>query len=190
MSSKERSFQRKVAKDSEETMVPENHLRLPVGTVMSDPVKGRMLAVPLFGWTAKRVKVQVPLVMLVVLLIDAEETVLSRGYFQIELPVYPETELATLHYLEALGWDGRVWPEEPGWPEGDEAEESSLRALMDQANLNNTLVFPPRDEGAPAVEILVERAEGPFLMPPLAQCSEEEVKHLVRFRELCSKPWK
>lgn len=194
MSSKERSFRRRLEKDqeatsdSEATLVPENHLLLPVGQVLTEQrVRGKVLAVPLLGWVAKRVRVQTPLVMVDVLLFNSSEDVVPCGRMRIEIPIFPETELGALSFLERLGWDGRVWPKESGWPDGDENEQESLKTLMAHTNLNNTLVFPPSSSGTSAVEVSVERAQGPFLMPSMPV--SEEVKHLERFRELYSKPW-
>lgn len=186
-----RKIQRNVERresEGDEQEVPEHHLRLPVGTVKSEPVKGDFLTIPLFGWVSTRVKTHTPLVMLVVLLIrQGDET--PHGTLQIELPIFAETELQTLAVLERYGWDGRVWPTDPGWPDGNGEDEESLKALIAQAGLKATFVFPPNDAGVSVQEVKVTRARGPFLMPPLPEPDREPDPHkLARLRELCDNP--
>lgn len=179
--------ERERKEDPEATLVPDNHLKLPIGQLVTAlEVKGEFLATPVLGWIAKRIKTRIPLVMVIFWLFDEDGQ--PGGMLRIEFPVYPETEKDTLHYLETLGWDGRVWPAEPGWPDGDELETENIKALMAQADLNNTLAFPSKEDGSLAVKVLVERESGPFVMPPLSKATGEE-KYYDRFRELCSKRW-
>jgi hypothetical protein len=166
-----------------------DHLKLPTGTIVSSPVKGRFLSLPLLGWVGVREKTEIPLVMLVVMLFRSLEDTTPRGTLQIELPVYPETELATLALLIQYGWDGRIWPEEEGWPEPKSSEEENLFALLEQAKtLVNTLVFPTGNEGALAVEVNVARARGPFLMEPLPDVKEADSEKREKLRTLCNNP--
>ncbi len=185
-----RNVERKHDEDVEDETIPDNHLKLPVGQVLVSPdtVKGEYIAIPLLGWFARRLKTRIPLVMIRFMLFDADT--MPSGIFQVEFPVYPETEHDTLRYLEDLGWDGRIWPENPGWPDGDEVESANLRATLETAGLSETLVFPPKAEGAAttAVKVVVERETGPFVMPALEKATGEE-KHYDRFRELCSRRW-
>lgn len=165
-----------------------DHRKLPTGNVISNPVKGDFLALPLFGWIAQRAdEEKTPLVMLAVLLLRSIENPTPRGTLQIELPVMPETELATLAALERFGWDGRVWPVDDGWPTGSEADEANILALMEQATLRATMTFPSDKVGAQTVS--VQRAKGPFLMPPLPEpeAPPDPVK-LEKFRTLCANP--
>lgn len=167
-----------------------NHLKLPVGKVLSAPVKGKFLSLPLFGWVGIREKENTPLVMLVLMLFRSVEDPEPRGTIQVELPVMEDTELATLDALERFGWDGRIWPEEDGWPEAGSDDAENLMALLEQSgNLKNTFVFPPRDEGSVAIEVDVQRARGPFLMPPLSKPENPpDEGRLKRLRELCADP--
>ncbi len=165
-----------------------DHRKLPTGSVVSSPVKGDFLAVPLFGWIAQRAdEEKTPLVMLAVLLLRSTEDPTPRGTLQIELPVMPETELATLAALERFGWDGRVWPVDDGWPTGSEVDEENILALMEQAALRATMTFPSDKIGALTVSI--QRAKGPFLMPPLPEPegNVDPVK-LEKFRTLSANP--
>lgn len=178
--------------------------RLPVGQIKSDPIKGDFQALPLFGWVSQRAEVKTPLVMLTTLLMRSSTDPTPAGTLNIELPVFPETELATLAFLEELGWDGRAWPIDDGWPTGDVNHEEMIIALMDQALLRATLTFPPNEKlGARTFPVSVQRAQGPFLMPPLSeprptyvrQGSGERTipwtpdeKKLERLRQLCADP--
>lgn len=166
-----------------------DHRKLPVGTVVSSPIKGEFLALPLFGWVATRDKVGTPLVMIVALLIRSIEDPKPRGTLQIELPILEETELATIAALERFGWDGRVWPVDEGWPTGSDMDEVQITTLMEQAHLRATLTFPPGPNGVAAQTVNVQRAKGPFLMPPLPtpEGDVDPVKR-ERLKQLCENP--
>lgn len=184
-----RKIQRHIDRDQDITDIPAEHLKLPVGQVMSSPVKGEFLALPLFGWVSVRRQTNTPLVMLVMLLMREGEDSSPRGTLQVELPMFEDTELATLGVLERFGWDGRVWPAEEGWPSGATEEEIQLRALMEQAGLKSTLTFPPTENGYMAQPVEVTRAHGPFLMPPLPELEgDPDPVKLARLRELCQDP--
>ncbi len=166
-----------------------DHRTLPTGTILSNPIKGEFLALPLFGWVAKRSKTETPLVMLALLLMRSSEDPTPRGTLQVELPILPETELATVAALERFGWDGRVWPIDEGWPTGSEDDEGTILTLMEQATLRATLTFPPGKEGVALQKVDVQRAMGPFLMPPLpAPEGEVNQAKLERLRQLCENP--
>ncbi len=169
-----------------------DHHKLPVGTVLSNPIKGDFLTLPLFGWVAVRQKTGTPLVMLTVLLLRSGEDTQPRGSMSLELPIFDDTLNATVATLERFGWDGRVWPDDEGWPtsEGEpSADEQQMMALLEQAQLRVSLTFPPGDQGVGALPISVQRATGPFLMPPLptpeAPPDPEKVKKLLY---LCNHP--
>ncbi len=167
-----------------------DHNKLPVGTVIGSPLRGTFSALPIFGYVALREKTNVPLVMLTVLLLRGEEgkDLRPHGAMKIELPVYPETEDVIVHTLDKLGWDGRVWPNDDGWPTG-EPQEGEISNMMDSAKLRATMTFPPKPEGVATMSVDVQRARGPFLMPPLEQ-PEGEVDATKRdkLRHLCETP--
>lgn len=181
-------------KRPEEAKGIDHHL-LPVGKVIAGmdptkPIRGKYQAMPLFGYVSLRDKTDTPLVMLTVLLMKVEEGDISvAGSMSLELPVFPETETGILWALERLGWDGRVWPVDDGWPHGDEANEMQLLELMENAKLRASLTFPPSDVGAAAIEVDVQRANGPFLMPPLPEpeAPGDPVK-LAKLRAMCENP--
>lgn len=157
---------------------------------MSAPVKGEFQGLPLFGWVATRAKTEVPLVMIVLLLMRGTEEPVPRGTLQLEIPVIPgENELAVVATLEQLGWDGRVWPTDDGWPDGTD-DEDQVRTLMEQATLRATLTFPPhKDHGHATLPVDVQKAQGPFLMPPLPQPEDPPSEALTaKLRQLCENP--
>lgn len=181
-----RKIQRNIDRNTAEEQG--DHQKLPTGIIKSSPVKGKFLALPLFGWIGVRKKTKTPLVMLMTLLMRSAEDVQPRGTLQVELPIWPETELATLAALERFGWDGRVWPKDEGWP-GGTPDEEMLTALLGQSNLKATLTFPSGEQGASAQDVVVSRARGPFLMPPLPEPEgEPDQKKLEYLRMLCENP--
>ncbi len=186
-----RKIQRNVERqdEAEEASVPVDHRELPVGSVLTEPVRGEFLTIPLLGWVSRRVKEQIPIVMLRLLLIRSTEDPAPRGVLEVEMPIYEHTELATLAALERYGWDGRVWPLNEGWPDSHEEEAANLRALLESVSLGSTLVFPPGEAGAAAQTVTIGRARGAFLMPPLP-APEKEPDHvkLAKLRELCQNP--
>jgi hypothetical protein len=173
-----------------ELAVPENHLMLPAGKVLTAPIKGEFLSIPRLCWVSLRAKTQTPLVMLRLLVFKSLEDPQIRGTLEIELPVYEETEESTLAALERYGWDGRVWPRDEGWPTGSEFDEMMLKSDLEGAGLGASLVFPPStDSGVAAQPVTVSRARGRFLMPPLNPPTRElDPIRLETFRALCKNP--
>ena len=171
-----------------------DHRHLPVGKIVTSPIKGDFLTIPMLGWIAIRAKVNTPLVMIAALLFRSVEDPKPRGTIHIELPVFDETLQATVAALERYGWDGRAWPEDEGWPSvegesGPNEDEKNLLNMIEAVELKATLTFPPNDKGNAAQAVSVQRARGPFLMPPLPEPDEPPNPDLVkRLEELCKKP--
>lgn len=161
---------------------PHNHL--PTGQVVSDPVKGNFLGMPILGWVSKQQSTDLPVVMLAALLLRASnfETV---GTLRMEFPIANEdAKASTLAMLAAYGWDGRVWPADAGWPT-DSEEEEHVNDLLKGAGLQATLTFPPHpDRGAATLPVSVPRARGPFLMEPYAGEPGAGMENLARLNEL------
>lgn len=132
------SFDRKVRRNNEkEELVTEEQQRLPVGKVVTSPVKGEFLALPMLGWVSLRKGSEIRLLMLALLLLrDAK----ISGVIHIEIPIYPETERNTIWMLQKFGWDGRVWPKDAGWPTGAPDEEGHTH-MLGQVNLSGSFVF-------------------------------------------------
>lgn len=166
-----------------------DHKTLPVGKVLSDPVKGKFLSLPLFGWVGIREKTETPLVMVTLMLLPQEHySSAPAGTLQVELPIFDETLKSTVAALDRFGWDGRVWPRDEGWPTGNEMDEEHLKHMLEVSGLKNTLVFPTSDNGAAAQEVNVSRAVGPFLMPPLPVVEEVDPWKVEQLTKLCENP--
>jgi hypothetical protein len=114
------------------------------------------------------VRERIPLVMLHVALLGKQDHVM-HGTLEVELPLYIETEAATLAALDRYGWAGTTWALGEAAPQGDEGVGQQLTGLITQAaeNLRATLLFTSGPDGMPAQEVEITRAQGRFLMPPL-----------------------
>lgn len=107
------------------------------------------------------------------------------------LPFNERTEKTVAKLLVSLGWDGRVWPEEPGWPGDDTKEATGLRTLLKGQNLLATLTFPPDGENGNAIlrqEILRGSADFP-LSPHVEEGSKEPTPEMIeKLRKLAADP--
>ncbi len=189
MGSFERKLRRIHDQAAEEEAKGVDHSRLPVGKVVTEPVRGDFQGLPVLGWISSRAVTKTPLVMVALLLLR-DDNPQPAGMLHLEIPVFPETEEAVVAALERLGWDGRVWPKDSGWPTGGPDEEGH-KHLLTQTGLKGTMVFPPNQEGAFAtLSLTIGRARGPFLMPPLPEPETPPSVHLtVTLRVLCE-DWK
>lgn len=168
MSNSLRTLKRRQDRAQQELTIDQQ--KLPTGRVLTEPLRGQFLSFPLLAWMAIRERDGTPLVMLVLALLELDQREI-RGTLEIELPIYDDTELATLAALERYGWAGDVWAlgDPPPWENTDLAEH--LKGLLSQTStkLRATLVFAPDSATgntfAQTVEVL--RAKGRFLMPPL-----------------------
>ncbi len=108
------------------------------------------------------------------------------GSMTIGMPVTPKTELYVNALLQTFGWDGRVWPDDGGWPTGS-SDEEQIQQLMDKAGLISTLTFPSTENGVPLVEMPVAKVSAPFHLAPFEEVNSPPV-HLARFRALVNNP--
>jgi len=113
------------------------------------------------------------------------------GVMNWALPFNERTEKTIATLLASFGWDGRVWPEETGWP-GDETKEAAgLRALLKGQKLAATLTFPPDPDNGNAVlrqEILRTSADFP-LSPEVTNGSKEATPEMIeKLRKLAEDP--
>jgi hypothetical protein len=167
MSNALRSLKRRQDKTPE---LPPEQQKLPTGRVLTEPLRGSFQSFPLLAWISVRHRDRIPLVMLVLALLESETTGI-RGTLELELPLYIDTEAATLAALERYGWTGAVWAngDPPPLDSIDLAEQ--LKGLLGQTTtkLKRTLVFAPDPAtgNTLAQTVEVSRAKGRFLMPPL-----------------------
>lgn len=163
MSNALRKLKRQQDRDSVE-LRPEEQ-RLPTGRVVGSPLKGEFLSLPLLGWISKRARDQIPLVMLHLALLDKEFSL--RGALEVELPLYIDTEAATLAALERYGWSGATWALGEPAPAGNASLGELLTDLMTKASENLQATFVFAADPTPTQPVEVTRAQGRFLMPPL-----------------------
>jgi len=174
-------------KDRESDELPTLQQKLPTGKLLTDPVKGEFTSVPLLGWIAVRTRDRIPLVMLDLALLRPEHQEEGiKGWLQVELPLYLDTEAATVAALERYGWSGKCWKEgDEHWPTGDEDNLEQLRGLMSQWGLRASLTFPPSELGGfNAQPVEVTRAAGSFLMPPLETTEPPNPERVQALRDI------
>lgn len=188
MSNALRRLKRRQDQDSNE--LPPDQQKLPAGRIVGDPLRGSFLSLPILGWISVRecedVRERIPLVMLHLALLGKQDYVM-HGTLEVELPLYIETEDATLAALDRYGWAGTTWALGEAAPLGDEEVGQQLTGLITQAseNLRATLLFTSGPEGAPAQEVEITRAQGRFLMPPLEKpCEAPSPERLKAFRAI------
>jgi hypothetical protein len=148
-----------------------------------------MVSFPLLGWVALRDRDRTPLIMLALALLEPgrEETGI-RGTLELELPLYADTEAATIAALNRYGWAGSTWALGDPAPMGDEGLAEQLGGLLAQVSgLRATLLFAPDQvTGNTKAQVIdIARAKGPFFMPPLEEPAFPiEPERLRAFREL------
>lgn len=82
------------------------------------------------------------------------------------IPVNDTTKADALALLVALGWDGRVWPNDSGWPDEDRHEASGLERLLYESYIDASFVFPPHPErGSRVLRVLISKPNGRFPLP-------------------------
>lgn len=81
------------------------------------------------------------------------------------IPLNERTLQGACGLLTSLGWDGRVWPVEPGWPDGLK-DEQGLRVLLAESRVFATFVFPPIDQGSRVLKVIISKTTAPFPLSP------------------------
>jgi hypothetical protein len=112
------------------------------------------------------------------------------GVMNWALPFNERTEQTVATLLVSLGWDGRVWPQEPGWP-GDSKEADGLKTLLAGQDLLATLTFPPDAEAGNATirqEVLRTSANFPMNPDLNGEGKEPTPEHLAKLRKLAEDP--
>lgn len=183
MSSSLRKIKRQKDRASDE--LPLREQKLPTGRIVSGTARGVFTAIPLLGYVAARDRDRIPLVMLLLGLVKpnlSPEESLDPAFLEVEIPLYLDTEAATIAALERFGWGGLSWAlnEPPPFESWSTAEE--LTILMGTQRLQRTLIFAPDPVtgGQPAQDVEVMRARGRFLMPPLEAPIEPPKAELVK----------
>lgn len=98
----------------------------------------------------------------------------NEGLLNWKIPLTEGTIGSALELLAALGWDGRVWPSEAGWPDSDPWETKGLQRMLGELGLRNTMVFPPvAGKGTRALRVLVGKGGmNLFPLPPTVEAED------------------
>lgn len=116
-----------------------------------------------------------------------------QGSLSWRIPLNEQTIPTATRLLAAMGWDGRVWPNDKGWPDDDARESLGLRVIMEESRLGQTFIFPPDPErGNRVLPFLLSRSRGRQFVLPVEYSLPEDVEVRpeleARFRELIQTP--
>lgn len=137
----------------------------------SNPKPGTYRFMPLLGHISVY-SGQTYLIIQGILLLTYQDK--HAGTISWTIPLNKGTKEEGLALLAALGWDGRVWPDDAGWPDGDQHEATGLERLLYESYIDASLVFPPHPErGSRVIRVLVSKSNGRFPMP--IQLEEEDL---------------
>lgn len=188
------SFARKLKRkkpDEDHRTKGVDHRLLPTGRVTTEPVKGEFQGLPLLAWCGIREGVNTPILnLLLSLMKDVQSSEISGG-LHIELPILDDTLHPIVGMLQRFNWEGKVWPLDTNvsWPLPGSVDEQNIRGLLRQSGLRATLLFPPSEQGYATLPVDVQRARGPFLMPPLEPPAEPPPAELLeRFQQAYRDP--
>lgn len=111
------------------------------------------------------------------------------GVMNWAMPFNERTEQMVAKLLVSLGWDGRVWPPEDGWP-GDTKEGAGLKTLLVGQELDATLTFPPTEDGNATIRQDVLRTSANFPMSPEVEGGGKDVapELITKLRKLAEDP--
>ena len=117
---------------------------------------------PVLGWL-RREKGSVYLALSCLMLRVFDDK--HMGTMGWNLPLNERTEKAVCGVLTSLGWDGRIWPTDPGWPDGLK-DATGLKVLLVESKLFASFVFPPVDQGSRVLRITVLKSNTDFPLSP------------------------
>lgn len=98
----------------------------------------------------------------------------NEGLLNWKIPLSEGTLGSALELLAALGWDGRVWPSEAGWPDSDPWEAKGLHRMLGELGLKGSMVFPPvAGKGTRTLRVLVSKSGmNLFPLPPTVEAED------------------
>lgn len=85
----------------------------------------------------------------------------TKGGLGWAIPLTRKTLPVAAQLLATLGWDGRLWPTEAGWPDGQpESVRATIEQMLKEAEIPHTMVFPPTSKGLRLLNVLVAKGGG------------------------------
>ena len=146
--------------------------RVARGMVLSEVSRpGLHRLLPLMGYVGVRAGKPYLLIQGLLLRIVEDKQV---GMLSWTIPILPETKVAAVNVLASMGWDGRLWPNDAGWPDEEPQEAKGLQKLLHECRLAASMVFPPvPGAGSRTIRVLVAKGNGtPFPLPPELQADD------------------
>ncbi len=142
---------------------------------------------PVLGWMRKEKGVIGVTLSCILLRIYDDKHMGSLGW---NIPVNERTEKAVCRALTSFGWDGRIWPLDPGWPDGGD-EARGFQQLLHESHLFSSFVFPPEPQGSRVLRVDVMALSKPFALPPefpAEDVVEPTEDHMAKLRRLMVEP--
>ena len=180
--------QDKALKDYMRTTLPENVAYAKLTSRNTKPGVYRFL--PIISYLTPY-KGRTHLVINGILVTSAQDT--HGGTLVWDIPLTDATREDALALLVALGWTGRVWPCDPGWPDDDKDEMEGMSRVLYDSYLDASLVFPPHPEqGCRVIRVHVLKGTVRFPLPLWVEDEDRvEVTPEVRarFAEILATPY-
>lgn len=129
------------------------------------PSTGEVVALPVMAYLMDQVKGRFLRIQHLMFLTTEDPS--PVGPLVVDYPITPETLPKVLWMLKSLGWDGRLWPRDPGWPDDDEDFEQICIALGGKDAVAHCMVFIPGEEATATVKVTLPPGTRWFALPDL-----------------------
>ena len=117
---------------------------------------------PLIGWV-EPLDPHASITILGTLLKVSDQSYAGSGVWII--PASDKNREDALRVLAALGWNGKLWPQDEEWPTGA-VEEEGLRHLLERVHITNTFSFSPDPKkGNRVMKVIVSKTVGSMPLP-------------------------
>lgn len=153
-----------------------------------DAHPGPFRLLPVLGWLRPQEKYLFLALSTIMLRVYDDRHMGTLGW---SIPITERTERKVCGLLTSFGWDGRIWPQDPGWPDDAPTELAGLQPLLRDARLISTFVFPPEVQGSRVLRVDVSKISTDFPLPyecPSADYEEPTEQQWDKFKALCQDP--
>ena len=169
------------------TTDPRDVARARIVEYRSDARPGPYKLLPVIGWIRAEGEGR-SLVLSCIMLRQYDDR--HMGTLGWTIPINIRTGAQVLRLLAALGWDGRIWPDDAGWPD-DVPEREGLKTMLRDARLSCTMVFPPDLTGTRVLRVNILTCSTDFPLEPLVPAQDvvgvtQELR--AKFRDICQDP--